>query len=217
MDLKKISTTHICDAEESILPLPALKPVHKEGEGIQLVGKAFTVESQGDVLPIFKALEEASPGDVLVVDAQCTQLAVAGEIFSREAQKKGIKGIVVLGHSRDGSEIKTLNFPFYSRGLVPKVGSKNKAGTLRCPLEYEGIKIEQGDLIFGDDNGVLVIPHQQKTEVLEKANNIATLEERIIEYMNTGSSLASLTNIAEVYPELIKGESAAFRFELPSS
>ena len=93
--LPRLETSCLCDAKKTLRCLdPAIQPLSC---GVKLVGRAFTVACCNDFLTVIKALQDASPGDVLVIDGQQGRKALAGELFSTEAKRKGLAGIVVDG------------------------------------------------------------------------------------------------------------------------
>src|SRR4029434_9413947 len=104
-----LDTSHGRAAKKTLRYLdPAIRPLSL---GVQLVGRAFTVSCCNDFLTVIKALHDAAPGDVLVVDGQQGRTALAGELFSTEAKRKGLSGMVVDGAVRDVATIRAINFP----------------------------------------------------------------------------------------------------------
>jgi 4-hydroxy-4-methyl-2-oxoglutarate aldolase len=118
--LKRLETSCLCDAKKTLRCLdPAIRPLSL---GLKLVGRAFTVACCNDFLTVIKALHDASPGDVLVVDGQQGRTALAGELFSTEAKRKGLAGMVVDGAVRDVATIRAMQFPVYCETVAELPG-----------------------------------------------------------------------------------------------
>lgn len=164
-----LPTTCISDALNGMNNLdPSIKPLQ---DSYKVAGRAFTVKiPAGDNTMVLKAIKEASPGDVLVVDAKGESYrAVAGDFVVSLAQKLGIAGIIVDGVIRDLIGVRSLNFPVFSKGTTVAASFKNGAGEINVPISCGGISITPGDIIVGDADGVVVIPQADAEKVLEKA------------------------------------------------
>jgi RraA family protein len=138
---------------------------------VPLLGPAFTVHAAaGDNLMFHKALDMAEKGDIIVVNGEGNMdHSLCGEIIFRYAIKRGIGGIVVDGCIRDAYSLKKLNLPVYARGVNPKGPYKNGPGEINVTVCCGGQVVFPGDIICGDEDGIVVIrPHDAK-ELLEKA------------------------------------------------
>lgn len=167
--LRSTPTTAISDVLKGMNNLdPSIKPLK---EDYQIAGKAYTVElAVGDNLYLLKALKEAKPGDILVVDVKGdTYRAIAGDFVVGMMQTLELGGLVVDGVIRDIIDIKKLNFPVFSKGSTVASGSKNGPGAINVPISCGGASIQPGDIIVGDVDGVVAIPQEQASTVLEKA------------------------------------------------
>ena len=112
--LANLETSLLCDADKDLRVMDSgIRPVRTD---LKLVGTAYTVSCHDDFLAVIQTLQEAEPGDVLVVDGQGGKLALAGELFATEAARKGIEGIVVDGAVRDVETLRTLEIPISIRG-----------------------------------------------------------------------------------------------------
>ncbi len=121
--LRGVDPAALADADKSIRVIaPEIRPVRL---GLTLLGPAYTVRCTNDFFAIIAALEDARPGDVLVVDTQGSTCAVVGELFSLEAARLGLGGIVIDGACRDLSTIRTLELPVYARSITPVSGTVN--------------------------------------------------------------------------------------------
>jgi regulator of RNase E activity RraA len=146
----------------------SIKPLQDK---YKIAGRAFTVKMPvGDNLVFLRAIREARPGDVLVVDAKGdTYRAIAGDFIVGMAKTLGIKGIVVDGVIRDLEGIKGLDFPVFCKGTTVAASGKAGKGELNVPISCGGVTISPGDLIIGDGDGVVVVPEAMEREVLDKA------------------------------------------------
>ncbi len=136
----------------------ALRPMHKEGG---MVGAALTVKTRpGDNLMVHKALGMLSPGDVLVVDAGGdTTNAIIGELMTGQVQQSGAAGVVIYGAIRDFGTIHKGTFPVYAVGITHRGPYKDGPGEINFPVAIDGMVINPGDLIVGDEDGIVAIPY----------------------------------------------------------
>ena len=176
---KKLPTTAISDALKGMNNLdPAIKPLKEE---YKIAGRAYTVKLPvGDNLMLHKAMKEAKPGDILVVDAKGnTYRAVAGDFVVGMMQTLELGGLVVDGAVRDVIDIKKLNFPVFVKGTTVASGGKNGPGETNVPISCGGVSVNPGDIIVGDVDGVVVVPQERAEEVLQGAQQkVASDEER---------------------------------------
>lgn len=166
---QEVSTTCVSDAMEGLNNLDSsIKPLQDK---YKVMGRAFTVKmSVGDNLIFLRAIREARPGDILVVDAKGdTYRAIAGDFIVGMAKTLGIKGIVVDGVIRDLEGIKRLDFPVFCKGTTVAASGKAGNGELNVPISCGGVTISPGDLIIGDGDGVVAVPQAMEREVLDKA------------------------------------------------
>ena len=141
-----------------------IKPIFS---GMRVCGPAITVQCHpGDNSMLHKAMAIASPGDVLVANMGRVDTGGWGEVTSTCAVSRGIKGLVVDGMVRDGLAIKSIGFPVFSRGLSMRGTEKGAIGFVNHPTCCGGVTVFPGDLILGDDDGVVVIPKANATEDL---------------------------------------------------
>lgn len=147
---------------------PRLRPVHREGV---LAGPALTVKCRpGDNLMLHYALDIAQAGDVIVVDAGGDlSNALIGEMMLAYAQKKQLGGIVINGAIRDAASIRSSDFPVFAAGITHRGPYKDGPGEINVPVAFDGMVVEPGDLVIGDDDGLLCVPYADAEQVLEKA------------------------------------------------
>ncbi len=162
-----------------------LRPMHN---GHPMAGPAVTVRTRpGDNLLVHKALELAQPGDVIVVDAggDLTN-AIIGEIMTSYAQTRGLAGIVINGAIRDCGTIRRGSFPVYAAGITHRGPYKDGPGEINGVISLDGMTIEPGDLILGDEDGLLSIPYHQVGELYEAASAKHAVEEQMLAQIAAG-------------------------------
>lgn len=137
-----------------------------------LLGVAFTVKAPaGDNLMFHKALDLAKPGDVLVIESEGNMTrSVCGEIMSAYAKSRGIVGFIVDGCIRDAEELSQLHdFPVYYKGITPNGPYKNGPGEINFPVSFAGQVICPGDILVGDQNGIIIIKPEEAAELAKAA------------------------------------------------
>ncbi|MDH6262079.1 RraA family protein [Bradyrhizobium sp. BR13661] len=163
-----------------------LRPMHQAGG---MSGVALTVKTRpGDNLMIHKAMAMAEPGDVIVVDAggDLTN-ALIGEMMLTRMIKGGLAGIAIDGAVRDAGFIRGQNFPVFAAGVTHRGPYKNGPGEINVPIAIDGMVIQPGDLIIGDDDGLLCVPFDDVDEVLKAANSKYQAEQKQIENIKAGT------------------------------
>ena len=147
----------------------ALRPMH--GGGAVLAGPAYTVKTRpGDNLAIHKAIDMASPGDVVVVDAGGVLTnALVGEMMLTHAETRGIAGVVIWGAIRDSGHVRSHTFPVFAAGVTHRGPYQNGPGEVNVPIAIDGMVIMPGDLVLGDDDGLLCVPFDQTDEIHAEA------------------------------------------------
>ena len=138
----------------------------------KFAGPAVTVKVRsGDNFMLHKAISLVKPGDVLVVDTQgCNAYAVCGDLMVSCMDKLGVSGIVVDGTVRDIRTLREIGMPVFARGTVCGAGDKDGPGEVNFPVSCGGVVVCPGDLIFGDDDGVVVIPKDDIEEAIAGAD-----------------------------------------------
>lgn len=157
----------------------AIEPIGYKG---QLLGPAFTVRvPQGDNLMFHAAMDLAKPGDVIVIDAGgFTDRAIFGELMATYCKKRGIKGIICDGAIRDRGALETMEgFHVYARSATPNGPYKNGPGEINTPVVIGGRIVYPGDIVVGDDDGVLFI-RPANAEVLAAATELVEKKEAAI-------------------------------------
>jgi regulator of RNase E activity RraA len=139
---------------------PRLRPYHKSG---QMAGPALTVKTRpGDNLMLHKAIDLAAPGDVIVCDGggDLTN-SLMGELMLAHAARRGVGGFVLDGAIRDVEAFLEVNLPTFAAGVSHRGPYKDGPGEINVPIALDGMVIEPGDLVIGDWDGVLAVPHDE--------------------------------------------------------
>ncbi len=159
------STSIISDNLARLPGAVGLKPYHRGGK---LVGTAFTVRTRpGDNLAIHRALELVGPGDVIVVDG-------------------GAEGYVIDGAIRDVAAFAGDDFPCYARAVIHRGPYKNGPGEINVPVSIGGSVISPGDIVVGDEDGVVSFPAAGAAALLEAVRAQITREEETLKAIREG-------------------------------
>jgi RraA family protein len=182
-----IPTPNLSDSMGKIQPAcPMLKPMHAFQE--PMIGRAVTVRTPpGDNLLVYKAIIDAEPGDVLVVDAGgVLEQAIVGEIMTTLAESRGLAGMVIYGAIRDIDIVSRASFPVYATGFTYRGPYRDGPGELNVPVALSAMVVNPGDLIVGDANGVIAVPFSNMHEVLAVAEKIKAREVEIVNQISAG-------------------------------
>jgi len=196
--LSKYGTATIYEAMGRVGALESfIKPI---GVGMKCCGPALTVYNHvGDNLMLHKAIEVAESGDVIVaVTGEYTEAGIWGEVMTIAAQAKGIAGLVVDGSIRDSEAIRGLGFPTFCKGISIKGSVKETLGTINKDIICAGIIIKPGDIIIGDDDGVVVVPQEIGANTVLKCRKREKKEEAIIEQLKSGKTTLEIYHLKEV-------------------
>ena len=193
--LSRLDTACLCDANKTIRTLdPGIRPIRSD---LKLIGRARTVVCQDDFLTVLLALEEAKPGEVLVVDGRGGRCALAGELFASEAARKGLGGLVVDGAVRDIVTLHKLPVPVYSRYIFPNAGTTQRIFETQVQITCGGVSVDPGDILFGDEDGVIVASAEELAEGIPLAEEIQRKEEYVLAQLSQGRSLLDMINFDE--------------------
>ncbi|WP_406855295.1 RraA family protein [Alsobacter sp. KACC 23698] len=164
---------------------PRLRPMHRDGV---MAGPALTAKTRpGDNLMLHKAIDMASPGDVIVYDAggDVTN-AVFGELMLAHAIRRGVAGLVIYGAIRDADGLRARNLPVFALGVTHRGPSREGPGEIGYPIAIEGMVIQPGDLVMGDGDGVVCVPYGDLEAVYEAAKKKNDAENRQMEQTEAG-------------------------------
>lgn len=195
--LSRFSTAEISDALDACGIEGALLNINSLAPGMKLIGPAYTIQYQPNIKPstTFKNAAnyiDAVPEHAVIIidnngDTTCT---VWGEILTQVAQQKHIAGTVVHGAVRDIGYIRNKQYPVFCNAVSMRSG-KNRVHKTKeqRPLIINNVTVNPGDIIVGDDNGVLVIPKDLLSYLLIKINNIRSTEHKIKSAVKAGGTL----------------------------
>ncbi len=191
--LELISASNLSDALHRSGVLEGMRPLFP---GVRLVGPVLTVRTYpGDWAKPVEAIDRAQPGDVVVIDAGGVGPAVWGELATNSALQRGLNGVVIDGAIRDSGDIARLGFPAFSRLVMPSAGEPKGFGEIGVPIRVGGVKVESGDWVLGDDDGVVVLPRSLAVEYANRSMDVLEKENRIREEIKGGSTLAQVTDL----------------------
>lgn len=178
-----------------------IKPIYP---GARLIGRAFPVRCEpGDNLMLHLAINKARPADVLVATVGgYIEAGGWGEIASLASQLRGIRGLVIDGSVRDVDAIARMNFPVFACGVSIKGTTKRQRGELNQPITIGGIRVEPGDFVVGDTDGVVVIPAADVDRVVARAHEIKQTEAAMMQKLKAGASTLDLLGLRPVLKEL---------------
>ena len=146
-----------------------------------LAGKPFGL--------MLEALDSLKDGDIYVAAGGSLNYAMWGALMSTRAKTLGAKGALVNGYIRDSKDIKSLDFPVFGRGKYAQdQGPRGQVIDYNVTVKIAGIRIEPGALLFGDCEGVLVIPIEAEKEIIAKSLEKATMENTVEAAIKNGMS-----------------------------
>ncbi|MDZ5633872.1 4-carboxy-4-hydroxy-2-oxoadipate aldolase/oxaloacetate decarboxylase [Janthinobacterium sp. GMG1] len=178
-----------------------IKPI---APGMRLAGPALTVDTRpADNLMLHYAMLKAQPGDVLVVDAKgFLEAGVWGDVFTEQAQRIGLAGLVIHGAVRDAAAMTEAGFPVFSRGLSIKGTGKHQPGRLNVTVTIGDVSIDPGDIIVGDQDGVVVVRRHEVDAVLLKSRQREEKEARFRQQIRDGATTVDLLGLEETLRRL---------------
>lgn len=180
----------------------------------RIYGRAVTARTSGGAwLSSVRAIQVAKAGDVIVVDGGgLKNVGCFGGQVCTDLKRKGAVGAVVDGAVRDIDEIRRLNFPVFARAIVPCVGSDGPAGDVNNSIQCGGQKVSPGDIIVGDNDGVMVVPKEKAEQVLIAARKRHARETELMEEAErTGKLIVDIGNFTQAWHEKRKKSESAGR------
>lgn len=184
---KRSSTAIISDNLDRLPGAIGIRPFHQVTA--VMAGPALTVRvAAGDNLAIHQALDLVKPGDVIVVDGDGdVSRALVGEIMMTIAQMRGAAGFVVDGAIRDLNAFMAADFPCFARAAIHRGPFKNGPGDINTKVSIGGLIVEPGDIVVGDDDGVVAFPQTIAAELLKAVHAQEAREAAILRSIRDGS------------------------------
>ena len=193
-ECKRHATTTLSDAMDRLgIPGQALG-IAPLDRGFRMVGRAFTVRT----IPVATVsgtvgdyIDDVPEGGVVVLDnGGRLDATVWGDILTIMAHRMGLAGTVIHGVCRDASRSLELGYPIFSRGVTMRTGrGRVQSDGYQVPVSLGDVRVEPGDMLVGDADGVVVVPQSRLDEVLAASRDITDAEERIRQEIEAGSRL----------------------------
>jgi len=170
---------------------PAIRPIRALSGGKRLIGRAVTAWCEpADYGPVHHAIAVAKPGEVIMVAAGGRlDVAMIGELLGGAARRKKISGVVVDGAVRDiGTLTQWEDFAVFARGVVARGPLSMERGSVNDTIVLGGVSISPGDLILGDDDGLVAIASDQAAEKLQSALAMVEAERKWQQALSQGQT-----------------------------
>jgi regulator of RNase E activity RraA len=167
----------------------------------KVLGRAKTLKIRAlgvgeDYRGIYQALksyETIVPNDIIVVENQCGELAYFGELNANLAIRSGAIAAIIGGKTRDSSEVAGIDFPVFSTGTVCKdVRNRATVESINKTIEVFGVKVSPNDLVFGDSDGIIVIPKKFEADVLKRVKETISKERTILYDILSGKEIKDI-------------------------
>jgi regulator of RNase E activity RraA len=192
--LAGFDTSALSDAMDRLRIAGQAEGIFPLSESFRLAGRAFTglyqpVDDSGGTVGDY--IDDVPPGAVIVLDnAKRTDATVWGDILTMVATHRRVSGTVIDGVCRDSRRSRELSYPVFSRGRWMRTGKDRvRLAGVEVPVTIGGVRVNPGDVLVGDGDGVVVIPRDREQQVLDTVRDIEAAEESIREAFRAGASL----------------------------
>jgi regulator of RNase E activity RraA len=189
-----LTSTAVADALQEIESGGVLSGLNAYG-GSVVVGTAFTVRLCGverSERPFNAYLDELAEGSVVVIDSGGLRgFSVWGGLMCAEARRKGAVAAVVRGDVRDAAQARDMRFGLFALGLTPRSGTPlARLEATGVPIDWDGVRVDPGDTVVGDEDGVVVVPAEHAGAVIKRAAEIEASDYELLRQVNSGVPLA---------------------------
>ena len=180
---------------------PLIKPL---GPGVKILGPALTVRCfPNENLMLHKALQLAKPGDIIVASTDhYPNAGYFGDLMATSALALKVGGLAIDGGVRDSEEIMEMGFPIFSRGTCIRGTVKRNRGLINHSIIFGGIVVNPGDMIAGDNDGIVIIPQDRIEAVLESTKKRLENEVKKAELLSSGKTSMELNKLDAVIKSL---------------
>ncbi|MEM7273953.1 MAG: RraA family protein [Actinomycetota bacterium] len=189
------ATGTLCNADPGVVPLgAAIRPLIP---GRRIAGRARTARIvPGQNAAVHRAVRDAGPGEILVVDGGASdRYGPFGDLLAESCLQRGLAGGVFDCTIRDSADIAALGFQVFARGFHPEPTAKTDPGTTDIPVTVGGALVNPGDVVVGDDDGVVIVPYDIAAHVLEAATRFADREQLIRRRIRGGETTFDIFDI----------------------
>ncbi|HET6201770.1 MAG TPA: 3-hexulose-6-phosphate synthase [Planctomycetota bacterium] len=191
--LALLSTPNLSDAMHRSGDLDGLRAIQS---GAKAFGPAIPVRTcPGDWAKPVEAIDHAAEGEVIVIESGGRAPAVWGELASESCLQKKIAAVVIDGAVRDVDAIRAIGFPVWARVVTPTAGEPKGFGEIGAPITISGVRILPGDWIVADDSGVVRLPKDRLSEVVNRGMDVLEKENRLRAEIRGGSTLSKIGEI----------------------
>ncbi len=204
--LAPLDAASLCDGcQTEGIPFAVIDPaIHLLSSGTKMIGLAHPVICERDFLEVWWAFHIAQPGEVLAI--QAADWAVVGELFTHEAIHKHLAGIVIDGYARDLALVAPSPMPVYARGTNPRAGKATRATGGASSALIGGVTVNAGDLLFGDQDGIVVIAPEHIAAAIVAAEAVQVREAAILTRVRAGRSVFAHLEMDAYYRDRLAGK-----------
>lgn len=193
-------------SENSFICGPATT-IRGAGASVKKIVEVTSKEKFPPNKPFFLSfLEKIEPGQVVVFGSQLWERAtVIGDVLAAAFKAKGAGGAIIDGYIRDYDRVSPLKWPVFARGLHQRGGSELLTYLdMNCPLQIGGALVRPWDIVFGDNDGVVIIPRENAEEIYEKTKKLCKKESIIVNELINNKDIMKVNEIMERYLKQIK-------------